>query len=317
MKKILSITLALIMLLSVMPVAYAAEDAVVRAYVDEAIKTYTYRYSSYEPSDFKNGLNALIMEINVPFIENTGIFVDVTEEDICLKEWMDLHKEDLPAITEMLKDVNAAIEEKMEKCDATIRVNSNALIASVCNIAAFYYVEEYEQCSYYVGIWYGYQKISPWYPSPDSCETQAEYDEAIKDSLEVFELVKKHLDGEHDEVTYRDIGDGTHKAVCGVCEEKEISAHTFSVYVSNNDATEEADGTKTATCEFCGATDTVTDEGSKIVNNKDDNNADNNNSNCSCNCHKKGFSAFIWKILCFFYKIFGMNRTCACGVAHY
>ncbi len=38
---------------------------------------------------------------------------------------------------------------------------------------------------------------------------------------------------------------------------------------------------------------------------------------CSCNCHKGGFSGFIWKILRFFYKLFGMNKTCACGVAHY
>lgn len=41
--------------------------------------------------------------------------------------------------------------------------------------------------------------------------------------------------------------------------------HPYGEYISNNDATEEADGTKTATCEFCGATDTVIDEGSKLV----------------------------------------------------
>lgn len=39
--------------------------------------------------------------------------------------------------------------------------------------------------------------------------------------------------------------------------------------------------------------------------------------NCSCNCHKSGFSGLIWKILCFFYKIFGTNRVCGCGAAHY
>ncbi len=39
--------------------------------------------------------------------------------------------------------------------------------------------------------------------------------------------------------------------------------------------------------------------------------------NCDCNCHKGGFSGLIWKILRFFYKLFGMNKTCACGVAHY
>ncbi|MBR2886413.1 MAG: InlB B-repeat-containing protein [Clostridia bacterium] len=40
-------------------------------------------------------------------------------------------------------------------------------------------------------------------------------------------------------------------------------------------------------------------------------------SKCSCNCHKTGFMGFIWKILRFFYKLFGMNKVCGCGVAHY
>lgn len=38
---------------------------------------------------------------------------------------------------------------------------------------------------------------------------------------------------------------------------------------------------------------------------------------CSCNCHKGGFMGFIWKILRFFHKLFGTNKVCACGTAHY
>ncbi len=43
--------------------------------------------------------------------------------------------------------------------------------------------------------------------------------------------------------------------------------HSFTNYVSNNDATVDADGTKTATCdnEGCFETDTIVDEGSKIL----------------------------------------------------
>ena len=44
---------------------------------------------------------------------------------------------------------------------------------------------------------------------------------------------------------------------------------------------------------------------------------DKKTENCSCNCHKTGFMSFIWKILRFFYKLFGMNKVCGCGVAHY
>ena len=84
--------------------------------------------------------------------------------------------------------------------------------------------------------------------------------------------------------------------------------HNYGKYISNNDATEIADGTKTATCEFCGVTNTVIDAGSKLENDK---------NNCSCSCHKSGFMGFIWKIINFFQKIFGINPVCECGAAHY
>ncbi|MBR6568057.1 MAG: leucine-rich repeat domain-containing protein, partial [Clostridia bacterium] len=44
---------------------------------------------------------------------------------------------------------------------------------------------------------------------------------------------------------------------------------------------------------------------------------DSKSNNCSCNCHKSGFMSIIWKILRFFYKLFGTNKICGCGVAHY
>ncbi len=55
-----------------------------------------------------------------------------------------------------------------------------------------------------------------------------------------------------------------HKSTCGheVVDGKD--AHSFGDYVSNNDATTEADGTKTRECSVCGKKDTVKDEGSKI-----------------------------------------------------
>ncbi len=40
--------------------------------------------------------------------------------------------------------------------------------------------------------------------------------------------------------------------------------------------------------------------------------------NCSCICHKEsGFMKFIYKIVNFFWKLFKMNPTCACGYKHY
>ena len=57
-----------------------------------------------------------------------------------------------------------------------------------------------------------------------------------------------------------------HAATCEHATEVSGKAeHTFGDYVSNNDATTEADGTKTRECSVCGYKDTVTDEGSMIV----------------------------------------------------
>ena len=60
----------------------------------------------------------------------------------------------------------------------------------------------------------------------------------------------------------------THHWKVATCEHTEevskFGEHTFGEYVSNNDATTEADGTKTRVCSVCGYEDTVKDEGSKI-----------------------------------------------------
>lgn len=44
---------------------------------------------------------------------------------------------------------------------------------------------------------------------------------------------------------------------------------------------------------------------------------DNPSETCPCNCHKKGIVNFFFKILLFFQRIFGQNKTCKCGIAHY
>ena len=56
-----------------------------------------------------------------------------------------------------------------------------------------------------------------------------------------------------------------HAATCGHDVTDSKAEHSFGEYVSNNDATTEADGTKTRECSVCGYKDTVTDEGSKII----------------------------------------------------
>ena len=57
----------------------------------------------------------------------------------------------------------------------------------------------------------------------------------------------------------------TYTCSCGHSYTEPIAktAHSFGDYIYNDDATTEADGTKTAICSICGKTDTVTAEGTK------------------------------------------------------
>ena len=81
---------------------------------------------------------------------------------------------------------------------------------------------------------------------------------------------------EHDETS--------HRQVCSICsEERENSAgaHSFTNYVSNNDATCTEDGTETADCDDgCGVKDTRTEVGSKLGH-KFTNYVSNNNATCT------------------------------------
>ena len=110
------------------------------------------------------------------------------------------------------------------------------------------------------------------------------------------------------------------------------TGHKFIYYHSDNNATCEKDGTKTARCENynyysrCSERDTVTDTGSKLTH-KDDNHdgwCDNRyckydfTDNCSHMCHKNNGKGTGWyRFYLFFWKLFKMNKTCSCGKYHY
>ncbi len=54
-----------------------------------------------------------------------------------------------------------------------------------------------------------------------------------------------------------------------------------------------------------------------VVEETDPSQPDNPSETCPCNCHKKGIANFFFKIILFFQRIFGQNKTCKCGIAHY
>lgn len=117
--------------------------------------------------------------------------------------------------------------------------------------------------------------------------------------------------------------EGSKHIECTVCEEvlktEPIAKlpHNYSSVVT--EATCEKGGYTTYTC-TCGDTytgDKTPAKGHDYAEGVCKNCGESKVENCSCNCHRSGFMGIIWKILRFFYKLFKINPVCGCGVSHY
>ncbi len=118
---------------------------------------------------------------------------------------------------------------------------------------------------------------------------------------------------------------GTKKKACSVCGYSEtvelpMKAHNF-VLVETKEATCKEEGKAVYTCSLCGAekTDVIAKTAHRDINGDllCDFCGESITKNCSCMCHKDGFYGFIYKIVRFFWKLFGTNKECSCGVKHY
>ena len=121
--------------------------------------------------------------------------------------------------------------------------------------------------------------------------------------------------------THLETGVKTFTCACGASYTETIAkTKEHSYFVLNIvEPTCESEGYTTYMCE-CGHTyngDKKSATGHNYNGDSCVNCGESKTASCSCNCHKSGIMGIIWKILNFFYKIFGMNKTCACGVAHY
>lgn len=104
-------------------------------------------------------------------------------------------------------------------------------------------------------------------------DLQFVYYSGTRDQWKIVEI-----ESENDLLTYAQIHYET--AICDFCDGEyiycsecnayyyqsygSVKNHSFKNYISNNDATTETDGTKTAKCDHCDATDTIPDPGTKI-----------------------------------------------------
>ncbi len=95
-----------------------------------------------------------------------------------------------------------------------------------------------------------------------------------------------------------------------------LAEHTYSSYVEIEPSCK-TNGTKIFECE-CGAS--YEEEIASLGHTDTDDNGRCDRCNvavCDHMCHKTGFMGFIWKIVLFFSKLFGLNPVCDCGAVHY
>ena len=91
-----------------------------------------------------------------------------------------------------------------------------------------------------------------------------------------------------------------------------LTWHTLSV------ATCQTDGVSHGYCDNCDYYEVETISKTDHADNNGDGECDTCDLVlCDHDCHKGGFAGFIWMITNFFNRLFGSNKTCACGVAHY
>ena len=116
---------------------------------------------------------------------------------------------------------------------------------------------------------------------------------------------------------------------CSVCDEEisretvtlDATGHSYTTAVTAPTCTEQGYTTYTCSCgdnyvdDYVNATGHADNDGDGYCD--ADNELLDPSVECDCNCHKDGFTSFIWKIVNFFNKLFGLNKFCECGIAHY
>ena len=65
-------------------------------------------------------------------------------------------------------------------------------------------------------------------------------------------------------------------------------------------------------CDFCGKS-----MGDTILPDLGGDDKEEDDGKCACNCHAVGIKGLIYDFILFIQRLFGLNRTCKCGVAHY
>lgn len=248
--------LAVIMLLSVMPVAYAERATYspeIEQYIEIRIKMISYLENLYELYMYEsNGWEEMYNIIEEPRQEYLSLGYELPE--LSYKNIKSINKKALSDFNRIMQPAIDEVEAKIANGEINIVIDTYKFWKYYFSFFVYYDEDEMKRVLLYIDDTENEKYIELYLMAADSFNnelfayraehprdvemTQADFDAIYKEKFTpFFDMLINCLDGNH----------------------------PYGEYISNNDATEEADGTKTATCEFCGATDTVIDEGSKLV----------------------------------------------------
>lgn len=204
-------------------------------------------------------------------------FIDFTDSGI----YTECEQEVLDSFAQILKSLTAELVSYFDELGAKkvidvtehifyneylnvyvrLRYANDEINAVLENISQEFLEEIGSEDSYFAARAY----LKKGYDDPSSV-TQEEFNSIILGAKKYGDALLNCLSEKHNYYKATDNFDNTHSVYCACCQKSAdiIETHTWGEYISNGDATTEADGTKTARCEKCQATDTVIDEGSKI-----------------------------------------------------
>lgn len=245
MKKLLALILAVIMVLSIMPMAYAKRaeySPEIEQFIDNYVKLSSYALNKYETLEQQSKLTVLKDELFAG-LKSEGLHFDViTYSYLRILEEED-RLDEINVLNKYFKKFIDEVEKKIADDELVIVIDTYEYYKCYRDVTMYYAAEDLSELIDRADN-FGSDKYINALSEYDIGEeminngigTQAEYDAALAMVKPYLDLIIACLDGNH----------------------------PYGEYISDNNATEEADGTKTATCEFCGATDTITDEGTKL-----------------------------------------------------
>lgn len=298
MKKILSLILAIIMIASTMPMAFAVKfdkNAYIKAFID----AYSTAYNVYESDENSTSINKTTA--------NLFYLGSVELEIYNLYPALESARLDIAKLTTMPEAANAytlALIEALKGFPATsssIKINSRPLFESMYGVILKYSVPELENLSNKVPAELTEKAraalqgaLTMLTSSKSHTYSQSDFDATIKDATTYFAQCDNCLSGKHNtsnNTVFTDNGNNTHSFTCAFCSELVSAEHN---YTDNK-------------C-VCGVKKATTDDNKNNTNDKTE--TDNNPSNNTQNPEKTNFiRALVQKISNFFKELLETMRN--------